>query len=80
VMVVDNRGYQVLKEGLADYKGGPVPPERIIGMDLDGPPVDLPTVARGFGVRGRLVTDPGELREALAERSTEPQLLDVLVR
>jgi len=80
VMVVDNRGYQVLKEGLADYKGGPVPPERIIGMDLDSPPVDLPTVARGFGVRAQLVTDPGELREALAERSAEPRLIDVLVR
>lgn len=80
VMVVDNRAYQVLKDGMAEYKGGPVPRERLIGMDLDAPPVDLPAVARGFGVEARLVTEPGELREALAERSTEPRLIDVLVQ
>ncbi|HLJ61236.1 MAG TPA: thiamine pyrophosphate-binding protein [bacterium] len=80
VMVVDNRAYQVLKDGMAEYKGGPVPRERLIGMDLDAPAVDLPGVARGFGVQARLVTEPGELREALAERSTEPRLIDVLVQ
>ena len=79
IMVVDNRAYQILKEGMAQYKGAPVAPDRLIGMDLDAPAVDLPAVARGFGVQARLVSDPGELREALAERSTEPRLLDVLV-
>ena len=80
IMVVDNRAYQILKEGMAQYKGAPVAPDRLIGMDLTGPAVDLPAVARGFGVQARLVSDPGELREALAERSTEPRLLDVLVQ
>ena len=50
-----------------------------VQMDLDAPAVDLPAVARGFGVAARLVSEPGELREALAERSDEPRLLDVLV-
>jgi len=80
VLVLDNRAYQVLKEGMETYKGGPVPPERLIGMDLDAPPVDIPSVARGFGVPGRVITDPSELREALAERSPEPRVLDVLTR
>jgi benzoylformate decarboxylase len=80
IMVVDNRAYQVLKEGMAQYKGAPVSPDRLIGMDLDAPAVDLPAVARGFGVAARLVNEPGELREALAERSDEPRLLDVLVQ
>ena len=79
IMVVDNRAYQILKDGMAEYKGGPVAPERLIGMDLDAPTIDLPAVSRGFGVQARLIADPGELREALAERSAEPRLLDVLV-
>jgi len=79
VLVLDNRAYQILKTEMAIYKGGSVPPERLIGMDLDAPPVDIPSVAQGFGVPGRLVTTPAELREALAERSTGPRLLDVLV-
>lgn len=80
VLVLDNRAYQVLKDGMEAYKGGPVPPERLVGMDLDGPPVDIPSVARGFGVLGRLITEPADLRDALAEPNRGPQLLDVLVR
>jgi benzoylformate decarboxylase len=79
VLVLDNRAYQILKDGMRDYKGAPVPPERLIGMDLDAPPVDLPGVSQGFGVPGRLITEPSELRKALAEHSREPRLLDVLV-
>jgi thiamine pyrophosphate-dependent acetolactate synthase large subunit-like protein len=62
------------------YKGGPVPPERLVGMDLDAPPVDIPSVARGFGVPGRLITEPADLRDALAEPGPGPRLLDVLVQ
>jgi benzoylformate decarboxylase len=80
VFVVDNRSYEVLKSGMAAYKGRPVPPERLIGMDLDAPPIDIPAVARGFGVQAEVVSEPDELRNALAQRPTEPQLIDVLVR
>ena len=80
VLVMDNRAYQVLKDGMATYKGGPVPPERLIGMDLDAPAVDIPSVAQGFGVPARLITGPHELRDALADRSGGPRLLDVLIK
>ncbi len=80
IMVLDNRAYQVLKDAMAEYKGGPVPRERLIGMDLDAPAVDLPAVARGFGVEARVVTDPGDLRETLTQQTAEPRLIDVLVR
>lgn len=80
VLVIDNRAYQVLKDGMATYKGGPVPSHRLIGMDLLDPPVDIPTVARGFGVLARTVAEPEELQAALEERSREPRLIDVLVR
>ncbi len=79
VLVVDNRAYHILKDNMETYKGARVPPERLIGMDLDAPTVDIPSVARGFGVAARLITEPADLREALAERSREPRLLDVLV-
>lgn len=80
VLVLDNRAYEILKIGMREYKGGPVPPERLVGMDLDRPHVDIPSVARGFGVEARLISEPSELREALAERSGKPQLFDVLVQ
>ena len=79
VLVMDNRAYQVLKDGMAAYKGSAVPRERLVGMDLDAPVVDIPSVARGFGVPARLITRPDELRDALAERSSGPRLLDVVI-
>jgi hypothetical protein len=36
-------------------------------------------VSRGFGVPGRLITTPEELRAALADKTREPRLFDVLV-
>jgi benzoylformate decarboxylase len=80
VFVVDNRGYEVLKSGMAAYKGSAVPPQRLVGMDLDRPPIDIPAVARGFGVAAELVTEPAALRQALAARPAAPRLIDVLVR
>ena len=80
VLVIDNRAYEVLKSGMAAYKGGTVRPDRLIGMDLTEPAIDIPAVARGFGVAAEVVAEPGPLREALARRSAEPRLIDVLVR
>jgi len=79
VLVMDNRAYQVLKDGMAQYTGKPVPPERLIGMDLDSPVVDIPRVAQGLGVPARLISRPDELRAALAERNDGPRLLDVVI-
>ena len=80
VLVVDNRAYEVLKSGMRSYKGGNVRPDRLVGMDLDQPPIDIPAVSRGFGVAAQVVNDPAGLRAALAERSPEPRLIDVMVR
>ncbi|HEV2359640.1 MAG TPA: thiamine pyrophosphate-dependent enzyme [bacterium] len=55
VLVVDNRAYEVLKSGMAAYKGGTVPPDRLVGMDLDAPPIDIPGFARSFGVAAQTV-------------------------
>jgi benzoylformate decarboxylase len=79
VLVMDNRAYQVLKDGMATYKGGPVPAERLIGMDLDEPAVDIPRIAEGFGVPARLISRPEELRQALTEQGEGPHLYDIVV-
>ena len=79
VLVMDNRAYQVLKDGMVTYKGGPVPAERLVGMDLVAPAVDIPRVAEGFGVPARLISRPDELRQALGERSEGPQLYDIVI-
>jgi benzoylformate decarboxylase len=80
VLVVDNRSYEVLKSGMAAYKGRSVAADRLIGMDLDEPAIDIPAVARGFGVAARLVSGAEDLRDALEQPRAEPQLIDVLVR
>lgn len=80
VLVVDNRAYEVLKSAMAAYKGGTVRPDRLVGMDLDEPPIDIPAVARGFGVAAQMVSEPADLRDALTERSEGPRLINVLVR
>jgi benzoylformate decarboxylase len=84
VFVVDNRAYEVLKSGMASYKGGAVPPERLIGMDLDAPVIDIPSVARGFGVEAEVAGGPEALRDALARRTgarrAGPHVIDVPVR
>jgi len=52
---------------------------RYIAVDLHNP--DFVTIAKGFGVAARCVSDPAELREALewAERYDGPVVLDVRV-
>ncbi len=64
---------------MATYKGGTVPPDRLVGMDLDAPPIDISGVARGFGVTARLVSEPDELREALRLLLAETETLDTTV-
>jgi benzoylformate decarboxylase len=79
VLVMNNRAYRVLQDGMAQYKGQAVPPERLIGMDLEAPALDIPRVAQGFGVDARRLQAPEDLRDALAERPDGPRLLDVLI-
>jgi benzoylformate decarboxylase len=79
VLVMNNRAYRVLQDGMAQYKGHAVPPERLIGMDLEAPALDIARVAQGFGVGARRLQTPEDLRDALAERPDGPRLFDVLI-
>jgi benzoylformate decarboxylase len=77
-VVLNNRGYLILRRFLAQMRGQDAPR---IGVDIADPTVDLAALARGFGAAAVAVDrleDVGDaVREALA--SARPTLLDVHV-
>jgi benzoylformate decarboxylase len=75
VVVIDNKGYSILK-GFRDAVGiGDTVP----GLDVPG--LDFVRVAEGFGAGGETVKEADELPEALRRglEAGRPYLLDVLV-
>jgi benzoylformate decarboxylase len=82
VVVLNNRGYRVLKLITARIReasmveAAPVP-----GLDLDAPEVDLVKLAEAFGVRGVRATTPEEFHRAFAEavRAPVPVLIDAQI-
>ena len=82
VVVPNNRKYLAVKAGLIEYKGKAVEKDQFMGVDLAPPNIDLVSLARGFGVEGRLVASRSELDVALewAFSHDGPALVDVLVQ
>ena len=77
-VVVNNRGYRILKERLARrWKT-----DKFVGMDFREPPIDFVSLAASMGVKGRRVEDPADLVPALREAQTagEPRLIDLIVQ
>jgi benzoylformate decarboxylase len=74
VIIVGNGSYSILASFAAFAGLGPVP-----GLDLAG--LDFPALAAGFGCRASCVTDPGDLREALAGALADdrPHVLHVAI-
>jgi len=85
VVVLNNRGYTILKQGLAAFRGEAA--RRGVYPGTDVPGVDLLNLARSFGVRGeRVAAGPGrtwasELQEVLrrALGGGGPVLVDVML-
>ena len=50
-LIANNEGYQILKNRLKLFHGNDKP----IGMDFNDPPMDIATIARGFGVAAERV-------------------------
>ncbi len=71
-VVCNNRSYRLLKNNLVDYwrtQGLPrdsQPARFPPSFDVDAPPLDFVTIARGLGVPGRRVADPADLDDAIA--------------
>ena len=80
-VVLNNRGYLILRRFLAEMRGSAVPARSGVGLDIADPSVDLVSVARGFGaaaIRVDRLPEVGDaVREALA--AARPTVLDVQV-
>jgi benzoylformate decarboxylase len=80
-VVLNNRGYLILRRFLAEMRGPTAPDSSGAGLDIADPCADLVAVARGFGaaaVRVDRLPEVGDaVREALA--AARPTVLDVQV-
>jgi len=77
-VVFNNRGYAIIKSGTRAAKGRAYETDTYIGMDIDDPPVDMLSLARGLGAGAASATTPDELRHALEASAAHegPFLID----
>lgn len=75
-VIIANGGYRILQQRLLARGRS----RSLVGMEF-ATPIDFVGVARGLGVQAQRVSEPGELRAALAQAiaSGQPTLLDVAV-
>ena len=76
-VILNNRRYAALQDFAPVF--GFTPEEEVQGTDL--PDLDFMALAAGMGCRARRVTEPGQLREALAEAlaSGTPNLVEIRI-
>jgi benzoylformate decarboxylase len=77
--VLNNRSYRVLKENARRGSISTAAADRLVGVDLEAPPLDFTALATGFGVAAVRVSTPEEIRSAVpaALRGKRPVLVDV---
>lgn len=77
-LLLDNRAYAILLGEYQKVGADPGPTARAM-MSLDDPPIDWPSIARGFGVAAEAVATHEELAETFARalRADGPTLIDV---
>lgn len=80
-VVLNNRGYLILRRFLPDLRSGTHGGRPPVGLDIVDPPVDVVEVARGFGARAARVEEPAEVGERVREAlsSGRPTLLELPV-
>ena len=82
-VILNNRVYRILKYNMNRFRAAAKVEGRTSypHLDLTDPDIDYVAVARGFGVAGRRVTEPGALGPAVGEAfaSGAPCLLEVVV-
>jgi benzoylformate decarboxylase len=78
-VILNNRGYRILKENARREGGGPGLAERLVGADLTEPALDFVALANGMGVRAERVGDPELVGDAFAAAlaADHPVLLDL---
>ncbi len=80
-VIINNRGYRILKQRTHALKGFSAEDDRYVAMDLDRPFIDFVGLAHSLGVSGERVEKAAEIGAALARglASGGPYLLDVQV-
>jgi benzoylformate decarboxylase len=80
-VVLNNRGYLILRRFLTEMRGEAVPAGAGAGRDIADPSADLVSIARGFGAAASRVDRLPELGDAVraALAAGRPALLDVQV-
>ena len=83
-VILNNRVYRILKYNMNRFRAVAGVEGRTGSyrhLDLTDPDIDYVSVARGFGVDGRRVSDPDEVGEAVREAfaSGAPRLLELVV-
>jgi benzoylformate decarboxylase len=81
-VVMDNRGYAVLRETLETWQGRSAQMGDYVALDLDEPRLDFCALASSMGVLASAVRSPPEAHEAAraAVAAGEPRLLHVPLR
>lgn len=76
-VLFNNQGYSILKQRLKLFHGNDKP----IGMDFNDPPLDLVSLAKGFGLAGEKATTPDEFETAFANGLAYkgPYVIEVMV-
>jgi benzoylformate decarboxylase len=80
-VIMNNQSYMILKGGILNIDGESAKKNAFPGMDLNEPPVDFVSVAKGFGIDALRIEKPEELQPAFekAFQEKKPILLDVLI-
>jgi benzoylformate decarboxylase len=76
-IICNNRSYRIIKQRLKAFHGN----EHYVGMDFTDPQLDFVGLAQSMGMPAKQISDPAEIRSAVAEAiaSRRPMLLDVIV-
>lgn len=76
-VIVNNRSYRIIKERLLAGRKT----DRFVAMDINDPPIDFVSVAKGLGLAAQCITDPRDIGAAMQEAiaSGKPNLIEVIV-
>jgi len=77
VVIANNGGYRIIKQRLLAFHGD----DHYVGMDFIDPPVDFTGLAKSLGLEAMRITEPAELKSALASAFKRPgaKLIEVMV-
>lgn len=76
-VIANNKSYRIIKQRLKSFHGN----DHFVGMDFTDPPIDFVNLAKAMGMSAQRVSDPNELKEAVAQgaASRKPNLIEALV-